>query len=86
MYESRFPYDSRSCNTTNQFLPYLANNTIYTAPGTDVAFNCTVNDTSQLLSLEQWEALGRDLGTTAQTAPDIQTIIQWGREMLQGAT
>jgi hypothetical protein len=44
-----------------------------------------VNGTSELLTLEQWQALGLDLGTTVQTAPDIQTIIQWGREMLQAA-
>jgi hypothetical protein len=44
-----------------------------------------VNGTSKLLSLEQWQALGLDLGTTAQTAPDIQTSIQWGLEMLQAA-
>jgi hypothetical protein len=61
----------------------LADNKIYIPPRTDVGFECTVNGTSKILSLEQWQALGMDLGTTAQTAPDIQTIIQWGREMLQ---
>ena len=47
---------------------------------------CIVNGTEKVLSLEEWQALDMDLGTTAQTAPDIQTIIQWGREMLQGPT
>jgi len=63
----------------------LADNKIYTPPGTDVGFNCTVNGTNKLLSLKEWQAIGMDLGTTVQTAPNIQTIIQWGREMLQGA-
>jgi hypothetical protein len=85
LYESRFPYDVQYCNTSNLFLPYLADNKIYTAPGRDFAINCTWNGTSKLLSLEQWQALGVDLGTTAQTAHDIPTIIQWGREMLQAA-
>jgi hypothetical protein len=84
LYESQVPYDIRNCSTTNLFVPYFANNTIYTAPGKDVAFNCTVNGTSTLLNLKQWQALGLDLGTTAQTAPNMQTIIQWGRKMLQG--
>jgi hypothetical protein len=63
----------------------LADNKIYIPPGKDVGFNCTVNGTSELLTLEQWQAYGLDLGTTVQNAPDIQTIIQWGRKMLQGA-
>jgi hypothetical protein len=85
LYERQFPYDIQHCNTSNLFLPYLADNKIYIAPGKDFAIDCTVNGTSKLLSLEQWQALGVDLGTTAQTAPNIQTIIQWGREMLQAA-
>jgi hypothetical protein len=85
LYKSQAPYDIGNCSTTNLFVPYLANNKIYTAPGTDVGFKCNVNGSRKFLSLEQWQALGLDLGTTAQTAPDIQTIIQWGREMLQSA-
>jgi hypothetical protein len=85
LYESRLPYKFAYCNTANLFLSYLADNKIYIPPRTDVGFECTVNGTSKILSLEQWQALGMDLGTTAQTAPDIQTIIQWGREMLQAA-
>jgi hypothetical protein len=70
---------------TDLNVPYLANNKIYIPPGTNFGVNCTVNGTSKLLTLEQWQAFGLDLGTTVQTAPDIQTIIQWGREMLQAA-
>jgi hypothetical protein len=70
----------------NLYVPSLANNTIYISPGVNAGFRCKVNGNSTLLSLEQWQAYGLDLGTTVQTAPDIQTIIQWIREMLQGAT
>ncbi len=85
LYQSRAPYGIGNCSTTNLFVPYLADNKIYTAPGTTVGFSCMVNGTSKALSLEEWQALGLGLSTTAQTAPDIQTIIQWGREMLQVA-
>jgi hypothetical protein len=78
------PYNFLNCNTANLTVPYFANNKIYIPNGTDVGFNCTVNGTSKLLTLEQWQAYGLDLGTTVETAPDIQTIIEWGRKMLQG--
>jgi hypothetical protein len=84
LYSSPVPYNV-VCNMSDLNIPYLANNKIYIPPGKDVGFNCTVNGTSTLLTLEEWQAYGLDLGTTVQTAPDIQTIIQWGREMLQGA-
>ena len=84
LYKTRVPYKFAYCNTTDLFLSYLANNKIYIPSDTNVGFDCMVNGTSKTLSLEQWQALGMDLGTTAQTAPNIQTIIQWGREMLQG--
>ena len=85
LYKSQVPYKFAHCDTKNLYLSYLADNKIYTPPGINVGFNCTVNGTNRLLSLQEWQALGMDLGTTAQTAPDIQTIIQWGREMLQTA-
>jgi hypothetical protein len=85
LYSNGVPYNI-GCDMANLFVPYLANNTIYTAPGVNVGFQCKVNGNNTLLSLEQWQAYGLDLGTTVQTAPDIQTIIQWGREMLQAAT
>jgi hypothetical protein len=84
LYSSPVPYNV-GCNMSDLNVPYLANNKIYIPLGKDVGFNCTVNGTSTLLTLEEWQAYGLDLGTTVQTAPDIQTIIQWGREMLQGA-
>jgi hypothetical protein len=85
LHRSSTPYRV-GCNTADLFVPYLANNTIYTDPGVTIGFECIVNGTSTLLSLQQWQALGLDLGTTVQTAPDVQTIIEWGRKMLQGGT
>jgi hypothetical protein len=86
LYQNSKPYDIWGCNTSNLYVPYLADNKIYTPPGIDVGFQCMVNGNSTMLSLKQWQALGLDLGTTALTAPDIHTIIQWGREMLQAST
>jgi hypothetical protein len=85
LYNSSVPY-SVGCNTADLFVPYFANNKIYIQPGVNIGFECKIHGNITLLSLEQWQALGLDLGTTVQTAPDVQTIIQWGREMLQAAT
>jgi hypothetical protein len=62
----------------------LANNKIYIPNGTEVAFTCNVNGTFTRLTLQQWQSYGLDIGTTVETIPDIQTIIDWGRKMLQG--
>jgi hypothetical protein len=62
----------------------LAKNTIYIANGTEVAFTCKVNGTSTRFSLQQWQLFGFDIGTIIETTPDVQTIIEWGRKMLQG--
>ena len=37
-------------------------------------------------TLQQWQSLGFDLGTIVKTTPDVQTIIEWGRQMLQYST
>ena len=83
LYQSSTPYSINNCDTSDLLVPYLANNTIYIPSGTEVGFICKVNGTSARLSLEQWQSYGLDLGTTIKVIPDIQTIIQWGREMLQ---
>ena len=83
LYQNSVPYNINNCDTSDLLVPYLANNTIYIPSGEEVAFTCKVNGTSARLSLEQWQSYGLDLGTTIKVTPDIQTIIQWGREMLQ---
>ncbi|CAF5190421.1 unnamed protein product, partial [Rotaria sp. Silwood1] len=75
-----------NCDTDNLFVPYLANNKIYIPSGTQAIFTCKVNGSARQLSLEQWQSYGLDIGTTVQIAPDVQTIIEWGRKMLQATT
>ena len=83
LYNSTTPYNIEGCDTADLYVPYLANNTIYVAAGTESVFICKVNGTSTRLNLQQWQSYGLDIGTTVQTIPDIQTVIQWGRKMLQ---
>ena len=86
LYNSVVPYNIENCDTASLFVPYLANNTIYIPSGTEVAFVCKVNGTSTRLNLQQWQSYGLDMGTTVETIPDVQTIIAWGRKMLQDTT
>jgi hypothetical protein len=86
LYQTVVPYNIWSCETSNLFVPFLASNKIYISSGTQVAFVCNVNGSSKQLTLEQWQSYGVDANTTVQTAPDVQTIIEWGREMLQRTT
>jgi hypothetical protein len=83
-YNTSVPYDIPNCNTADLFVPYLKNNKIYIPSGTEVAFTCKVNRTSARLSLQQWQSYGLDIGTVVETTPDVETIIEWGRKMLQG--
>ena len=83
LYKNSVPYEIDNCDTADLFVPYLANNKIYIPSGKQVAFTCKVNGSIVQLNLEQWQSYGLDIGTIVQTAPDIQTIINWGRQMLQ---
>jgi hypothetical protein len=83
LYNSSIPYKIGGCDTSHLLVPLLMSNRIYIPRGTEVAFICNVNGTSRRLSLKEWTSYGVDLGTTVETTPDIQTIIEWGREMLQ---
>ena len=83
LYQNPVPYNIGNCDTASLFVPYLASNKIYIPADTQVAFICKVNGKSARVSLEQWQSYGLDAGTTVQTTPAVQTIIQWGREMLQ---
>ncbi|CAF1363672.1 unnamed protein product [Adineta steineri] len=83
LYNSSVPYNIENCNTANLFVPYLASNKIFIPAGTQAAFICNVNGSSTRLNLQQWQSYGLDIGTTVDTTPTIQTIIEWGRKMLQ---
>jgi hypothetical protein len=78
------PYRIDNCDTADLFVPYLANNTIYIPASQKVQFVCKVNGTETPLTLEQWQSYGLDIGTTVQSTPPVQAIIEWGRKMLQG--
>jgi hypothetical protein len=84
LYNSSVPYNIGKCDTASLLVPYLANNTIYIPAGTELGFNCKVNGTNKRLTLQQWQSYGLDIGTIVETTPDVQTIIEWGRKMLQG--
>jgi hypothetical protein len=84
LYNSSVPYNIGKCDTASLLVPYLANNTIYIPAGTELGFNCKVNGTYKRLTLQQWQSYGLDIGTIVETTPDVQTIIGWGRKMLQG--
>ena len=85
LYNITSPYRISQCDVASPFMPYLANNTIYIPNGKEITFVCGVNGTSTSMSLKQWQSLGFDLGTNIETTPDVQTIIEWGRQMLQGS-
>jgi hypothetical protein len=84
LYSSSEPYNIGYCDTSNLFVPYLAFNKIFIPAGSQVGFYCAVGGAAARLSLEQWQSFGLDPGTTVGTTPDVQTIIEWGRKMLQG--
>ncbi len=86
LYNNSVPYYINPCDTADLFVPYLANNTIYIPSGTEVAFTCNVSGIITRLNLQQWQSYGLDIGTIVETAPDVQTVIEWGRKMLQGTT
>jgi hypothetical protein len=84
LYKSSSPYSILDCDTATWFVPHLASNKFYIPAGAQAVFTCKTNGTLVRFSLEQWQSMGFDIGTIVQTTPDVQTIIEWGREMLQG--
>jgi hypothetical protein len=78
------PYNIGKCDKASLFVLYLANKKIYIPSGTEVGFMCNVSGTFTRLNLQQWQSYGLDIGTIVETTPDVQTIIEWGRKMLQG--
>ena len=82
MYNTGSVYNIWSCETTDLFTPYLADNKFYIPAGFNVSFGCNVKGQGQMLNLTAWQALGEDKGSKAYVAPEVSTIIEWGREML----
>ncbi|UJR20449.1 hypothetical protein I4U23_023578 [Adineta vaga] len=83
LYEDYVPYLIGNCNTDDLFVPYLADNKIFIPANTEAYFPCTVDGILTKLNLKEWQSYGLDRNTTIQVTPDVQTIIEWGRDMLQ---
>ena len=83
LYQNPVPYNIGNCDIASLFVPYLASNKIYIPADAHVVFTYKVNGKNAPLRLEQWQSYSLEDGTTMQTAPAVQTIFQWGREMLQ---
>ena len=78
MLNATVPYDIYYCNATNATdIPLHANNTIYTPSG-HATFQCGGDS----LTLEQWQALGLDSGTTEAKTPGVEQVIQWASDIL----
>lgn len=83
LYSSSIPYNIWYCEIDDLFVPYLADNQIYVPSDKNVQFQCKVHGISKNLSLDEWQSYGLDLGTIVQATPNIETIIQWGRNMFR---
>ncbi|CAF0862133.1 unnamed protein product [Adineta ricciae] len=84
LYSRTSPYNLENCDVSDLYIPYVASNKIYIPPGSREIFYCKVNGTMMELNLQQWQSYGIDKGTVVNDAPDVNTIIDWGRKMLQG--
>lgn len=72
------PYSIQYCdnkNTSN--IPLHANNTIY-VPSGHATYQCG----SSQLTLQQWQALGLDSGTSEAVTPSVKQVVQWASEVL----
>ena len=83
LYQISIPYSIGNCDVASLLLPYFANNTIYIPSGKEATFICNVNDTSTRMTLQEWQSYGLDINTTIGVTPNVQTIVEWGRKMLQ---
>ena len=73
-------YGFGTCNPTGDvkgLIPLTYNNTFY-APNKDIHIHCG----SQNLSLEQFQSMGYDKGSVVNDVVDTETIIGWGKKLL----
>jgi hypothetical protein len=72
-------YSFGSCNLDNPtgLMPFTANNRFY-APSKYVYFGCE----GKKLTLEEFQYLGYDLGSTVSDPVDTKTIVTWGKQVL----
>ena len=72
-------YAFGSCNLDNPtgLMPFTADNRFY-APNKYVYFGCE----GKKLTLEEFQYLGYDLGSTVSDPVDAATIVEWGKQIL----
>ena len=73
-------YYNNACDPTHLkgLVPFTANNHFYTANGT-VMIPCGKNTT---FTLEQYQKLGYDIGSTVDKLPSNSEVISWGKQLL----
>ena len=73
-------YEFGTCNPTGDLkglIPLTYNNTFY-APNKDIHIHCGNRD----LTLEQFQSMGYDKGSVVNDIVDTETIIEWGKHLL----
>ena len=73
-------YEFGTCNPDGDdkgLIPLTYNNTFY-APKREIYIKCK----SKTFTLEQFQALGYDKGSVVNDIVDTETVIKWGRELL----
>ena len=73
-------YNNGACDPTHLkgLVPFTAYNYFYTANGT-VSIPCGKNTT---FTLEQYQKLGYDIGSTVDKLPSNSEVISWGKQLL----
>lgn len=72
-------YEFGSCDATNweQLVPLTKNNRFFTDDGT-AQFKCG----SSTMTLQQWQAMGEDVGSTVSGAATVEAIMQAAHDVL----
>ncbi|XP_065920298.1 uncharacterized protein [Dysidea avara] len=73
-------YHNSGCDPSHLkgLVPFTANNQFYTANGT-VSIQCGEKKT---FTLQQYQALGYDIGSTVSKLPSNEEIVSWGKQLL----
>ena len=73
-----FTIDSCDLHHLSRNMPYFANNQYYLPTKQQGIYDCN----GARFNLTYWQSLGFDAGSQEFPAPTVQTIIEWGRELL----
>ena len=72
-------YDNGACDPSHLkgLVPFTANNHFYTAAG-----NISIPCGGKVFTLEQYQLMGYDVGSTVSKLPTSEQIITWGKQLL----